>query len=342
MTTPPKDVNAGHAGPAVDPTQHAPSLRARLVEMLLRVQVKRPLPPDSDLRALGRHYEALDQRKFVLPPDVRRTPVSTGSVRCEWVDVPVSRPERVLLYLHGGGYVVRFPNLHARFAARVARKLCCRALMVDYRLAPEHPYPAAVDDCLEAYRWLLAQGVAARDVVIAGDSAGGNATLVTLLRAKAAGDPLPGCAVALSPAVDCTFSSPSLVENERSDALFRLATLLLLRATYCAPERMLDPFVSPLYGDLAGLPPILLQAGSREMLRDDSVRFAERARVAGVDVELELWNGMQHCFQLLQFLPESTRAIDAFVGFVRRHTGWTEQHSGAAAAPVGVAASGSP
>ena len=121
--------------------------------------------------------------------------------------------------------------------------------------------------------------------------------------------------MAISPSVDCTISSRSLVENERSDAVFRLATLLALRGQYVGAERLLDPVVSPLYGDLAGLPPLLLQAGTREMLRDDAVRFAERARAAGVDVELELWNGMQHCFQLLQFLPESARAIEAIARF---------------------------
>jgi len=317
-----------------DSSMRPPSWQARWVELLLRVQAKRRLPHDLDLRALRQHYEELDRTRFAPAPDVVRTAVNAGSVPCEWVGVPTSRPERVLLYLHGGGYVARFPNLHARYAARVARALGIRALMVDYRLAPEHPYPAAIDDCLEAYRWLLAQGVAARDVVIAGDSAGGNATLVTLLRVKGAGEPLPACAVALSPVVDCTFSSPSLVENERSEAIFRLATLLLLRTSYVAPERMLDPWVSPLFGDLAGLPPLLLQAGGSEMLRDESVRFAQRARAAGVDVELEIWNRMQHCFQLLQFLPESGRAIETLARFVRRHTGWAEHTQGATAAPA--------
>ncbi len=143
------------------------------------------------------------------------------------------------------------------------------------------------------------------NIVIAGDSAGANLTLVTLLGAKAVGAPLPACAFVLSPPVDLTMSSASVVENERSDAVFRLATLLLLRARYVGADRLLDPRVSPLFGDLAGLPPLLLQAGTRELLRDESVRFAERARAAGVGVELELWHGMQHCFQLLQFLPES-------------------------------------
>ncbi len=231
------------------------SWQARWVELLLRSTVKRRVPPDVDLARLRRHYEEIDQRKFRVPPDVARSPVDAGGVRCEWVDVPQSRPERVLIYLHGGGFALRFPNLYARFTAQIGRALGTRALLVDYRLAPEHPFPAAVDDCFNAYRWLLAQGVAARNVVIAGDSAGANLTLVTLLRAKAAGLALPACAYVISPPVDCTLSSPSFVENERSDAAFRLATLLALRGRYVAAHRLLDPSVSPLFGDLAGLPP---------------------------------------------------------------------------------------
>ena len=159
--------------------------------------------------------------------------------------------------------------------------------------------------------------------MLGGDSAGGNLTLVTLQGMKAQGMPPPACAFAISPPVDCTLSSRSFVANERSEAVFRLATLLALRGHYVGAERILDPTVSPLFGDVAGLPPLLLQAGTREMLRDDAVRFAERARSAGVDVELELWHGMQHCFQLLQFLPESGRAIAAIARFAERHAGWS-------------------
>lgn len=313
------------------------SWQAHWVEFLLRAMVKRRLPPDADLIALRRQFEEADLSKFRVPTDVRRSPLVSGGVPSEWVEVPESRPERVLLYLHGGGFAIRLPNLYARFAARVNRVLGTRALLVDYRLAPEHPFPAGVDDCLAAYRALLAQGVPAGNIVIGGDSAGGNLTLVTLLGAKAAGLPPPACAFAISPGVDLTFSSPSFVENERSEAAIRLATLLALRSCYVAPDRLLDPRVSPLFGDLRGLPPLLLQAGSREVVRDDSVRFAERARQAGVEVELELWHGMQHCFPLLQFLPESGRAIQSMERFVARHTGWSPAAAVVPAPPPALA-----
>jgi acetyl esterase/lipase len=301
------------------------SWQARCAELLLRLTVKRRMAPDVDLAALRRHYQALDGRRFQVPAQVKRVPVACNGVGCEWLEVSSSRPGRVLLYLHGGGFALRLPQIYARLAARLARALKARVLLVDYRLAPEHPFPAGVDDCLAAYRWLLEQGVSAQRVAIGGDSAGANLTLATLLGAKNADLPQPGCAFVISPPVDLTLGSQSFVANERSDALFRLATLLLLRSHYVGTERLLDPLVSPLYGSLAGLPPLLLQAGTREMLRDDAVRFAERARGAGVHVELELWHGMQHCFQLLQFLPESERAIESIARFVTRHTDWSAE-----------------
>jgi acetyl esterase/lipase len=313
------------------------SWQARWVELLLRAMVKRRLPPNVDLIALRTHYEKVDLAKFRVPLDVRRSPVEVGGVSGEWVEVPESRRERVLLYLHGGAFAIRLPNLYARFAARVGRALGTCALLVDYRLTPEHPFPAAVDDCLAAYRALLAQGIPAGNIVVAGDSAGANLTLVTLLGAKAAGLPRPACAFVISPPVDLTMASPSFVENERSEAALRLATLLALRGRYVAPDRLLDPRVSPLFGELGGLPPLLLQAGTREALRDDAVRFAERARAAGVTVELELWHGMQHCFQLLPFLPESGRAIRSIERFVARHAGWSTAAALAPAAPPALA-----
>jgi len=312
---------------SVAPRAPSISWRARWAELLLRLTVKRRMAPDVDLMALREHYKDVDRRRFRVPADARRTSVNGGGVPCEWLAVPSSKPDRVLLYLHGGGFALHLPQIYARFAARLARALGARVLLADYRLAPEHPFPAGVDDCLTVYAWLLGQGVAPHQIVIGGDSAGANLTLATLLGAKEAGLPRPACAFAISPPVDLTLASPSFVENERSDALFRLATLLLLRRHYVEAERLLDPRVSPLFGELAGLPPLLLQAGTREMLRDDAVRFAERARAVGVEVELELWHGMQHCFQLLEFLPESGRAIETITRFVLHHMDEVPCHS---------------
>jgi acetyl esterase/lipase len=300
-----------------------PSWRSHALSALLRLTMGKPLTHDADVVALRRRYEKIDARQFKVGPSVARTPVECGDVPGEWIAVPETRNERVLLYLHGGSFAFRFPNAHAALAARLCRRLRARALIPDYRLAPEFPFPAAPDDCHAAYRGLLAQGVLPRNIVLAGDSAGGNLALVTLLRARAAGEPLPACAVLLSPAVDCTMGSPSMVACEGSDPMIRLANLLVLRRHYVpSPHLYTSPDVSPLFGEFGGFPPLFFQTGSTELLRDEATRAAEKAFAAGVDVELELWPGAPHVFQLAGFLPEAALAVDHIARFVRMRAGW--------------------
>lgn len=299
------------------------SWRSRALGAVLRVALRTPMQPDADIAALRRQYEALDARYFPLERSILREAADCGGVAAEWISVPESRPERTLLYLHGGSFAFRFPNAHAAFAARLCRRMAARALIPDYRLAPEHPYPAAPDDCFAAYRWALAQGIDARSLVLLGDSAGGNLALVTLARAVRSGAPLPACAVLLSPAVDCTLESRSIVDNGGLDPLLSLPNLLVLRRHY-VPESVpyTDPDVSPLFADFTGFPPLFLQAGSTEILRDEAVRTAERAHAAGVDVELELWPETPHAFQMASFLPEAAQAIDGIVAFVGARAAW--------------------
>ena len=197
-----------------------------------------------------------------------------------------------------------------------------RALMVDYRLAPEHCFPAAPDDCHAAYRWLLAQGYQPNEIVIAGDSAGGNLALATLQRIKAAGEPMPSCAVLLSPFVDCTLSGESMLSNEPHDPMFTLSGMLVIRRLYVQPEQFMDPSASPLFADFSGLPPMLIQVGDIEMLRDDAVRTARKAHAAGVAVELEIWEGMPHVFQALTILPQAAAASERIVAYIGEKTGW--------------------
>lgn len=299
------------------------SLLARSLGRFLHLAFGRPLRHDADIAALRRRYEAFDARHVRLDPHVRRTPVDCNGVPAEWISVPETRPGRTLLLLHGGSFAFRFPNTHAAFAARLCRRLQARALIPDYRLIPENRHPAAPDDCQTAYRWLLARGCDPASLVLLGDSAGGNLALVTLHRCLRAGDPLPACAVLLSPAVDCTLESRSMVENAETDPVVRLGNLLLLRRHYVtAPRLYTDPDVSPLYGDFARFPPLFLQAGHAELLRDEAVRTAEKAHAAGVDVELELWPDTVHGFQLAAFLPEARQAVDRIEGFVLARTGW--------------------
>ena len=310
------------------------SWRARALTALLRLMSRSPLRHEADIPARRQRYEEIDARHFPVEKWVVREAVDCDGVPAEWVSVPESRPERVLFCLHGGSFAFRFPNTHAAFAARLCRRLEARALIPDYRLSPEHPFPAAPDDCQAAYRWLLASGCNPRDVVFVGDSAGGNLALVTLNRALKEGEPLPACAVLLSPAVDCTLSSPSMVDNEDLDPMMNLRSLLVLRRHYApSPQLYTHPEVSPLFADFEGYPPLLLQTGSSEMLRDEAIRTAEKAKAAGVDVELELWPETPHVFQIVSFLPESALAHDHIVRFVLARTGWESMVPPAAALP---------
>lgn len=303
------------------------SWRTRAFGTWVRARSGKPLRQDADVLALRQRYEAIDAHHAVFARGVQRDAVQLGSLAAEWISVPESRPERTLLYLHGGSFAYRLPNIHAAFAARLCRRLGARALIPDYRLAPENPFPAAPDDCHAAYRWLLAQGCDPTGMTLVGDSAGANLALVTLLRARRAAEPLPACAVLLSPAVDCTMASQSMVDNQGLDPMLRLGDLLVLRQHYVpSPSLYTDPEVSPLFADFSGLPPLLLQTGSTELLRDDAVRMAQKAHAAGVKVELELWPETPHAFQVAPYLPESARAIDHIADFVLANTCWTDQH----------------
>lgn len=309
------------------------SWRSRALTTALKMASFRRLRQDADLPALRRRYEAIDARHAPVVPGMVRETVQCNGVAGEWISVPESRPDRTLLYLHGGSFAFRFPRTHAAFAARLCRLLGARALLPDYRLAPEHPFPAAPDDCHTAYRWLLEQGSPPGGVAVVGDSAGGCLALVTLHRVRQAAEPQPACAVLLSPAVDCTFDSHSMVDNEGLDPMFRLSDLLVLRRHYVtSPHLYTHPEVSPLFADFEGFAPLLLQVGTSEMLRDEAVRTAHKAYAAGVDVELELWPDTPHVFQVAPFLPETVRAMNHIAAFVAARTGWSLANQGALAA----------
>lgn len=292
------------------------------LHLVLRLLRGRMMTLDPDVPRLRQQQLNFDARVNHVPSDVHRTRVDCNGVPAEWLETPGNHAQRVVLYLHGGAFMFRFPQSHGAMVGTWCRKLGARALMVQYRLAPEHPFPAAPDDCHAAYRWLLAQGYKAQDIVIAGDSAGGNLALATLHRVKAAGEPMPRCAVLLSPFADATLSGASMRHNERLDPMFTIAGMMTIRSLYVRPERYFDPSVSPLYADFEGFPPMLIQAGGIEMLRDDSVRVAERAHAAGVPVELEIWEQMPHVFQAIPLLPQAAAASQRIMAFIGAQTGW--------------------
>lgn len=295
-----------------------------LVNLLLRLTVKWQLGLRIDLPALRTRMDKLNRQAPREQPGIHREAAPCPGAAAEWLIPEDCRRERVLLYIHGGAFVVRTPDLHAAMVSSWCRELQARALMLDYRLAPEHPYPAALEDCSAAYRWLLDQGIEAGNIVIAGDSAGGNLALATLQRIAVEGLPMPACAVLLSPFLDFSLSGRSALDNSRQDPVFDLAFAIGIRGFYARPEEYASPDVSPLFGAFAGLPPLLFQVGSSEMLLDDSVRAAARARAAGVETQLEIWERLPHVFQAIAALPQARTASDRIVAFIRTRTSWAQ------------------
>ena len=241
-----------------------------------------------------------------IPADVDIDPVSAGGVAAYSVSVRGVRSKLTILYLHGGGYVIGSHTGYREFAGRLARATQATVCVLDYRLAPEHPYPAAVDDAVKAVRWLRQQGVV--NLVIAGDSAGGGLTMATLLALRAAGDPMPKGAIGLSPWVDLAGTGATLAPGLIDDPLVGAAAIGAM-ATMYAGTHLRDPQVSPLYGDLHGLPPLLIQVGTREVLLDDSRRFESKARAAGVDVTYFEGKDLIHVWPVLT--PDAPESLDA-------------------------------
>lgn len=247
--------------------------------------------------------------------------VSAGGVEGEWI-APVNAPaDKAILYFHGGGFRIGSVTSHRDLIARIALASGCRVLAINYRLAPENRFPAALEDALAAYRWMLGRGLEPRNVAFAGDSAGGNLALAAMLALRERVLPLPVSAVLMSPWTDLAATGTSYVTRAEADPIHQRAMILTLARNYLGGEGdPYNPLVSPLYADLAGLPPLLIQVGDRETVLDDSIMFVNLARAAGVDVSLEVWDGMIHVFQMFGAeLAEAHRAIASIAGFLDQH-----------------------
>ena len=267
--------------------------------------------------------QRLDQVGSILPiaDDVRVEAVDLGGVPGEWSDVPGAEDSRVLLFFHGGGYCSGSIVSHRRMVTEAGRKAGCRTLAVDYRLAPEHPFPAALEDALKAWRFLREQGIAAGDIAVSGDSAGGGLTVALLENLRDAAMELPGCAWLVSPWTDLTLSGSTLASKEAVDPIIHEGYLRELVEAYL-PEGMdpRDPRVSPLFANLSGLPPLLIQVGSEEALLAVATRFASAAGAAQVAVTLEVWPHMIHAWPLWNARLEAGREALAHAGaFIRQH-----------------------
>jgi len=288
------------------------------IEAIRKLLISKPRPVGWIERR-----QRLDEVGSLWPvaDDVNLVSVDAGGVAGEWSDVPGSDPSRVLLFFHGGGYCSGSIRSHRRMVSEAGRAAKVRTLAIAYRLAPEHPYPAALDDADSAWRFLRQAGIAAAHIVVGGDSAGGGLTAALIGRLKAAGEELPGCAWLVSPWVDLTMSGSTITSKDAVDPLIHKAYLEELAGAYVpAGTNRTDPSISPLFADLRGFPPCLIQIGSAETLLADATRFAAAAGVADVSMRLEIWPHMIHAWHLWNAHLEAGRyALGSAGEFIRAY-----------------------
>jgi len=256
----------------------------------------------------------------VLPDGTECETISIGGIKTEWIRVPNSDATKVVLYLHGGGYALGSIDTHRGLGARIAEASGCAVLMPDYRLAPETPFPGAVEDGTAAYLFLLEQGIKAESIAIGGDSAGGGLTFATLVNLRDQGHPLPAAAFTLSPWVDMEGLGDSMESRAAADPMIQKDGLARFAQMYLADADPRSPLAAPLYADVSGLPPILIQVGTAEVLLDDAVRIEARLRESGGSVVLEQYEDLIHVFQAFApIVPESVEAIGKIGAFVKSH-----------------------
>ena len=254
--------------------------------------------------------------KPLLPHGVELSKVKLDGVPAEWIYPPKVSPQSIILYLHGGGWTLGWTNIGRRMLAYICQAGQSRGLAVDYWLAPEYPFPAALEDCLTAYRWMLRNGISPKNIVIAGDSAGGNLVLTTLFALRDAGEPMPAAGVCISAVTDLACTGETF--QTKKDPGLSTSFVRTMIQHYIGSQDPLQPLISPLYGNLTGLPPLLLQVGEDEILLSDSIRLAERAREAGVDVQLAIWPKMWHVWHtFVPMLPEATKAVNEIGAFIQ-------------------------
>ncbi len=291
------------------------------IDQIRTMLKENPLIPEG--ASLAEMRVGLDSMGGMFPSldDVSSQPVDAGGINGEWFDPDGGDKDRVLLYLHGGGYLIGSVQSHRAMIERITKATGARVLAINYRLAPEHPYPAAVDDGVAVYRWLLAQGYAANRISIAGDSAGGGLTIAVLVALRDAGEAMPGCAVPISPWTDMECSGDSIQSRAAVDPMVQKEILLEMGGVYLNGADPKDPLASPLNADFSGLPPLLIQVGDAEVLLDDSTRLEAKMKAAGVDVKVEVWGEMVHVWHLFApMLDKGQEAIDGLGAFVKEKT----------------------
>jgi acetyl esterase/lipase len=259
----------------------------------------------------------LNHKQAPIMKEVKIEPVKVDAMSAEWQTVSGVNEDKIILYLHGGGYIMGSPNFTRMISVRLGKATNMRVLSIDYRLAPEHPYPQGLEDCITSYKWLLSIGIKPKNIIISGDSAGGYFTLMTLINLRNKDIPLPAGAICFSPATDLAMTGESIVKNGPTDPILADLGIYWWVECYLAGEDPFSPEVSPIYADLANLPPILIQATSSEMLYDEAKEFVNLAKKAGVDATLQTWEDSLHEFQINN-LPESTEAFSKAKEFVEK------------------------
>jgi acetyl esterase/lipase len=297
------------------------SLQAELVRVWLRWSMKRSNHPNVTIEERRRRLAAYERMVPRPPRWIETTEGPLGGIPTMRVARRDAPTDRQILFLHGGAFTTGSAALYRHILWRVAAAAAARVAAINYRLAPEHPFPAALDDAVAAWLGLLDEGAEPRHCAVMGDSAGGGLALALLLKLRDMGAPLPAAAVALSPWTDLAMTGASLTRNAASDPMENPDDVPFLVHCYLGDGDPRNPYASPLYGDPKGLPPTLIQVGSDEILRDDSVRMAERMRAAGCQVELEVWPRMPHVWHAFApVMPEARQAIARLGAFIRRHT----------------------
>lgn len=293
------------------------SIRAKIIRSISSAFVQRIDVANADFDKIRGIWPWLT-KLMITAFRVRIEPDEINGLYAEWLTPKDHMEGKLLLYLHGGGYVIGGCDMHRQMVSHIARAGRIRTLLPEYRLAPEHKFPAAIDDAVAIYRSLLEMGIKAEDIIIAGDSAGGGLTVATMLALRDAGDTLPAAAVLLSPFLDVTGSGESTKTRAAQDPWFRPEYLSYIADYYCEPHQRQFPLVSPVFADIEGLPPMFIQVGDDEILLSDSERLADACIAAGIDVELEVWPEMWHVFQVFtRKMPESWKAIDKMGAYIQ-------------------------
>lgn len=293
------------------------SIRARIIRSVTGAYLQRVDMANADVKKIRRLWDWLGGL-MMAAFGVRVEPDEINGLYAEWLTPKDRMDGKLLLYLHGGGYVVGGCDMYRQMVSHIARAGRIRALLPEYRLAPEHKFPAAIDDAVAIYRSLLTMGVKANDIVFCGDSAGGGLVVAILLMLRDAGEPLPVAVILLSPFLDITGSGDSMQTRATQDPWFHAEDIAVIADHYCAPHQHRYPLVSPVFADVEGLPPLYIQVGDDEILLSDSERFADECTAAGIDVELEIWPGMWHVFQMfIGKMPEARHAIDKIGSYIQ-------------------------